>query len=87
MKCAVRNRLWAEFKARVTELNGTVDRISSVDVGVVFNEAVMTAQQASRDCDRAQLLWEEHMREHMCDVQTSQEPAAINECAPAGMEA
>jgi hypothetical protein len=69
MKCAERNRLWAEFKARLAELNENVDRICSLDVGGIFNDAVVAAQQTSRDCDRAQLLWEEHMREHRCAVQ------------------
>jgi hypothetical protein len=68
MDCAERNRLWAEFKARLAELNEKVDRISGLDMGAVFNEAVMAAKQASHDCDRSQLLWEEHMREHRCDV-------------------
>jgi hypothetical protein len=78
MECSERNRLWAEFKARLAELHEKVDRISTRDMGGV-EEALMAVQQASRDCDDAQLLWEQHMREHKCDVQTKDQVARMSE--------
>jgi acyl-CoA reductase-like NAD-dependent aldehyde dehydrogenase len=68
MDCAERTRLWAEFKAKLAELNEKIARISTRDIGGVFEEALMAVQQAGRDCDHAQRLWEEHMQEHTCDV-------------------
>jgi hypothetical protein len=77
MDCSTRKRLWAEFKARLAELNEKVDRISSLHTSGVFEQAVTAATQASRDCDDAQLLWERHMREHMCDVQAKDQVARM----------
>jgi hypothetical protein len=67
MDCAERTRLREEYNVLLARLIERVDGLSKFNTIGKFADAVTAAQETSRDCQNARMLWHAHIAAHQCD--------------------